>query len=173
MPKIYLAGGMEKAGEFGAIWRERITPHLESHGYTVWNPYKEEIKVGIDVTRLAVLKDTDYEKFIMFIQRVIDHDINALKTCSAVAVRIDDSVLKGAGTYGELTLCRIFNIPVYAWIDLPNGKKDVPSWAMGCLTEYTTDKEEFYGMLAKASLKSNHTAHSEYVEDWAGVINDT
>ena len=109
----------------------------------------------------------------MYIQQIIDHDIAALKTCAAVAVRIDESVLKGAGTYGELTLCRMFNIPAYAWIDLPNGKKDVPSWAMGCLTNYTTDKEEFYKMLAEVSLERKLTAHSEYVEEWAGVISDS
>lgn len=173
MTKIYLAGGMEKAGEYGAIWRERITPHLESHGYTVWNPYKEEIKVGIDVMLLAALKETDYDKFIMFCQRIIDHDMAALKTCAAVAVRIDESVLKGAGTYGEITVCRLYNIPVYAWIDLPNGKKDVPSWAMGCLTEYTTDKDEFYRMLAKADLKKTPCPNTEYVEEWSGTISDT
>ena len=173
MRKVYLAGGMEKAGEFGSIWRERITPHLESCGYTVWNPYVEEVKIGVNVKTLAMLKESNYDKFLMYIQRIVDHDLAALKTCALVAVRIDDSVLKGAGTYGELTMCRLFDIPVYAWIDLPNGERDVPSWAMGCLTDYTTDKHEFYSMLANADIRDGHDPHLEYVEVWSGVISDT
>jgi hypothetical protein len=150
LPLIYLAGGMEKAGAYGAIWRANITPHLEALGYEVWNPCLQELNVGVGVETLASLKETDYGKFLTYCQKIIDYDIEALVKCAAVAVRIDDSVLKGAGTYGELTVCRMNNIPTYAWIDLPNGKKDVPSWAMGCLTQYTCDKEEFYKTIPKA-----------------------
>lgn len=48
MPKsiIYLAGGMERAGIAGEVWREEITPHLQQLGYKVWNPYTEQINVG-------------------------------------------------------------------------------------------------------------------------------
>ena len=149
-PLIYLAGGMEKAGEFGAIWRTDITPHLESLGYEVWNPYTQEMNVGIDVKKLGALKQTDYDLFVAFSSKIVDYDIAALQKCAAVAVRIDESVLRGDGTYGEITVCRMFDIPVYAWIDLPNGKLDVPAWAMGCLTEYTISKEEFYKMIPTA-----------------------
>lgn len=146
-PTVYLAGGMEKAGEFGRVWRENITPHLKSLGYDVWDPYHEELDVGINVEQLAKLKKTDYNKFLLFCQKIVDYDINHLKRCAAVLVRIDESVLTGAGTFGELTFCRIWKIPVHAWIDLPNNELDVPSWAMGCVTTFTTCKKEFYNSL--------------------------
>lgn len=149
-PSIYLAGGMEKAGEYGSIWRLEITPHLENLGYDVWNPYTQELNVGIDVKKLRALKDTDYESFVAYSSKIVDYDIAALQDCAAVAVRIDESVLRGAGTYGEITVCRLYNIPVYAWIDLPNGKLDVPAWAMGCLTKYTYGKSAFYEMIPHA-----------------------
>jgi len=150
-PSIYLAGGMEKAGEYGSIWREEITPHLESLGYTVWNPYKEELNVGIGPKGLADLKESNYSEFLKYCRKIIDYDIASLLKCAAVAVRIDASVLVGAGSYGELTFCHVHKIPVYAWIDLPRGKLDVPSWAMGCLTAYTCTQEDFYASIPVAS----------------------
>lgn len=167
LPSIYLAGGMEKAGEFGSIWRSDMTPHLESLGYEVWNPYTQELNVGVGVEKLQELKETDYDAFLNYCQNIVDFDIAALVECAAVAVRIDGSVLKGAGTYGEITVCRLYNVPVYAWIDLPNGKKDVPSWAMGCLTQYTCDKEEFYDMIPKAEPLFKDEDLDAYIKNWS------
>ena len=150
-PTVYLAGGMERAGENGRIWRQDITPHLEGLGYRVWNPYTEEMNVGINVESLAKLKENDYNTYLKYCTKIVDYDLKCLVECSLVAVLIDDSVLKGAGTYGELTVCRLYDVPVYAWIDLPNGRYDVPSWAMGCLTHYTEDKDEFYATIPTAA----------------------
>ena len=150
-PTIYLAGGMEKAGERGWQWRKDITPHLNNLGYEVWNPYTEELNVGIDVDGLKRLKETSYQEYLSFCRKIVDFDISALIKCAAVAVLIDESVLAGAGTYGELTVCRHYKVPVYAWIDLPNGKYDVPSWAMGCIDHYSFNEVDFY-----ASITSCH-----------------
>lgn len=150
-PVAYLAGGMEKAGEYGKTWRAEITPHLNSLGYGVWNPYMEELNVGVNVEQLAALKHSDYEAFIHYCGRVVDYDLNSLRKCTIVVVRIDESVLAGAGTYGELTLCRYWGIPAHAWIDLPNREYGVPGWAMGCLTTYTTSREVFYGQIPFAT----------------------
>lgn len=157
---IYLAGGMEKAGEYGRIWRDEMTPHLISLGYDVWNPYEEEVNVGAGPESLSALKYTDYDSFVKYCRKIVKYDISCLVKCAAVAVRVDESVLKGAGTYGEITVCDMYDIPVYAWIDLPEGKYDVPAWAMGCITEYTTDKDEFYSMIPKATVAEN------YWQDW-------
>ena len=164
-PKIYLAGGMEKAGEYGAIWRAEMTPHLEALGYQVWNPYTEEMNVGIDPKGLIKLKSSDFEAFVRYCRKIVEYDISCLAECSAVAVRIDDSVLKGAGTYGELTVCHLYKVPVYAWIDLPNDKYDVPAWAMGCIDEFTYDKQEFYDMLSVASGRRPESLDEETYRD--------
>lgn len=172
-PTIYLAGGMEKAGAYGAIWRKEITPHLESLGYEVWNPYLEELNVGIDVKGLSNLKENDFKGYLKFCKDIVDYDIAVLVKCAAVAVRIDKSVLQGAGTFGELTVCRLYKVPVYAWIDLPNGEMDVPAWAMGCLDEYTTDKEEFYKMIPQAVERKHDSNLDEYVEKWEKEMRDS
>ena len=166
LPSIYLAGGMEKAGEFGSVWRSDITPHLRTLGYEVWNPYTQERNVGIGVKELTSLKDTDYTKFLGYCRSIVDYDIAALVECAAVVVRIDESVLRGAGTYGEITVCRLYNVPVYAWIDLPNGEKDVPAWAMGCLTKYTCNKDDFYRMLPKAEATLKDEGLDAYIKNW-------
>ena len=177
-PTVYLAGGMEKAGDYGRIWRKDITPHLENLGYRVWNPYTEEMNVGINVESLAQLKQDDYDSYLEYCRKIVDYDIKCLLDCSLVAVRIDESVRQGAGTYGELTVCRLYHVPVYAWIDLPNGKYDVPSWAMGCVTHYTYNKEEFYKSIPTAgkSLELSETkgrdAIEEYIKMWEPEFSD-
>jgi hypothetical protein len=148
--KIYLAGAMERAGEYGAVWRDEITPHLETLGYRVWNPYKEELNTGITVPELAALKKADFAEYTRFCRRIVDYDIDNLLTCSIVACRVDAPTLKGAGTFGELTVCRMKGIPVYAWIDLPGGEYDVPAWAIGCLTKFSHTKEDFYASIPPA-----------------------
>lgn len=152
IPTIYLAGGMEHAGPYGAEWRRDMTPFLEQSGYEVWDPYLQEPNVGVNVKTLSKMKSDNYELFLTYVRKIVDYDINTLKDCAAVAVRIDQSVLDGAGTYGELTLCRVYNIPVYAWIDLPRGKLDVPAWAMGCVTSYTYERNKFYQMIPSVDV---------------------
>jgi len=147
---IYLAGGMENAGAAGKEWRDELTPHLIQLGYKVWNPYIEQSNLGITVSELLDLKRTDFDKYRDFCKKIVQYDIEELKLCRAVAVKIDQSVLNGAGTFGELTLCAYLDIPVYAWVDLPGGIYDVPSWAVGCLLNWTSNKEAFYNMIPPA-----------------------
>lgn len=151
-PIVYLAGGMERAGENGKIWRRDITPHLKALGYDVWNPYKEEVKVGISTKSVAALKRTNYTQYLFYIRRIIKHDIEHLLQCSLVVTLIDQSVLNGAGTFGELTYCFMNDIPVHAWIDLPANEYGVPSWAMGCVTEFKINKKSFYDSIPNAEV---------------------
>jgi len=149
-PLVYLAGAMEKAGPFGAAWREEITPYLEDLGYKVWNPYKEEINAGITVGELSRLKITDFPAYKKHCENIIDYDLSQLVDCSLVVCLLDWAVQLGAGTYGELTVCRLHKIPVYAWINRRKGEKGIPGWALGCLTEYVTTKEDFYKLIPPA-----------------------
>lgn len=143
-PLVYLAGAMEKAGEYGHIWREEITPHLEFLGYEIWNPYKEEMNVGINVEELSTLKHTNFDAYEKFCQKIVDYDIKHLLKCDLVVCRLDWAVQMGAGTYGELTVCRVNDIPVYAWVDREKNEYDLPGWVVGCLTAYTSTKNRHY-----------------------------
>lgn len=149
-PTVYLAGGMEKSGDQGRVWRDEIIPHLSDLGYKVWNPYSETQRSGVSVEELLALKESDFEAFRQEIGKIIDHDLNELSKCEMLVCRLDKAVLNGSGTLSELTFCRCKGIPSYVWIDLPNGKNDVPMWAMGCITAYTEDKDEFYKLIPAA-----------------------
>lgn len=149
-PRAYLAGAMEKAGEYARTWRAEITPHLEALGYRVFNPCLEEMKVGIDVPSLLQVKNTDFLAYKRWMEQIVDYDLAALESCDLVVCLLDYAVLSGAGTYGELTLARRLGMPVYAWVDLPRGAYDLPGWALGCLTTYHETKEEFYAAIPAA-----------------------
>jgi hypothetical protein len=165
---VYLAGAMEKAGPRGLEWRSKITPHLEKLGYRVWNPYKEELNVGINVTDLMRLKKKDFDSYTYFCHKIVDYDLQHLLRCSIVVTLLDQACQEGAGTYGELTVCRLYGVPVYALIDRENGIKDIPAWAVGCLTKYTEDPEEFYSMLptAHSAIKMKSNNNMKYIRAW-------
>ena len=154
-PLVYLAGAMEKAGPYGAQWREDITPHLEKLGYSIWNPYIEEAAIDINPKKLSGLKRSNYETFKKYCRKIVDYDLEHLKKCAVVVCRLDWAVQLGAGTYGELTVCHLLGIPVYAWIDRKGGVRDIPGWAMGCVTKYSCNKEEFYQLIPSAERFTN------------------
>jgi nucleoside 2-deoxyribosyltransferase len=153
-PLVYLAGSIMAAKDGGLAWRADITPHLNNLGYTLFNPvYDQPRLTGISKDSLLSLQKTgkidDYQKAC---NTVVDTDISILKKASIVVAKIDEGVLNGAGTFGELTVARMLGIPVFAWIDLPGGINQVPAWAFGCITHYTVQEREFYKMIPSVSV---------------------
>lgn len=168
-PTVYLSGGMEKSGEAGVHWREEITPLLEQRGYTVFNPYRQPWNREITPEEMRHLRDHDFSLFMDSMRKKIDLDLSKLVGCAAAVVKIDDSVLGGSGTFGELTLCYYYKIPVYAWVDLPGGIEDVPLWALGCLTSITCSRDYFYSSIPRASSLTQVSWEKhleEYVKEW-------
>ena len=148
-PAIYLAGAMEKAADGGKGWREEITPILTRMGYLVVDPCITESTVA-DPVGLAEAKCNDFARYKRLAEDIVTFDLDLIEGCAGVFVRIDTPTLKGAGTFGEITFCRRNDIPVYAWIDLPEGKYEVPGWAMGCLTTYAETHEEALALVPPA-----------------------
>jgi nucleoside 2-deoxyribosyltransferase len=152
-PKVYLAGGMEHAEGWGQSWREEFTPWLESLGFEVFNPYTgQEDSTGYSMEGLRELKESSMEEYHKVMTLIVSEDLRELSKCEAVVCYLDESILKGAGTYGELTFCANEGIPVYALIDLPEGAKSLPGWCLGCITIYTEVKEEIKSIVPHAHI---------------------
>lgn len=150
--KIYLAGAMEKAFDNGFVWREKISPHLETLGYEVLNPCIIEDNAGITPAILKKYKKDNIRFYKNLATEIVDTDLKYVNECDIIICKLDKNVLSGAGTYGELTLARFLKKPVYAWIDtssLSNGIRDLPVWCVGCLTDYmeTSTLENFSSAL--------------------------
>ena len=46
--RTYLAGAMDRVPDGGVVWRDKITPLLESKGVVVLNPCDKPVEVGIE-----------------------------------------------------------------------------------------------------------------------------
>jgi nucleoside 2-deoxyribosyltransferase len=145
-PRVYLAGGMEHAEGWGQGWREEFTPWLKELGYEPYNPMEAQ-KEHSSMEELAELKATSIRKYQAAMSGIIEADLNQLSQCRVVVCYLDDSVLKGAGTYGELTYCKANGIPVFACIDLPKGAEDLPGWCLGCITDFEESVPMFKYMM--------------------------
>lgn len=135
--KAYLSGAMEQARDEGAGWRERITDWLKSNlGHGVINPVEE---TGILVAKEGAFdyrqwKNSDPERFIQFVRKLIDRDIKAVtKEADYVICYWNKDVLKGGGTHGEVTLAYHYGIPVFLVNELP--QQDLSGWILSCSTE--------------------------------------
>lgn len=167
-PLVYLAGSIMEAKDGGVGWRADITPHLDTLGYQIFNPVFDQPRIsGISKDSLLSLQKTDIVKYHEAATKIVDTDLTILNKASLLLVKIDEGVLKGSGTFGELTVAHMRGIPVFAWIDLPKGVFSVPSWAFGCVNYYTVQEREFYKMIptAKALREAIQKEHDSY-DNW-------
>lgn len=132
--RIYLAGAISHAPDFGYGWRMELTSTLENKGYSVWDPCLQQELNGIAPRELHKLKYKNYQEFLEQCSKVVEFDLGNLKKSSAVFCKIDDAVLKGAGTIGEITTCQVLGIPVYMWIDMEDWKTKLSGWILACAT---------------------------------------
>ena len=150
-PLVYLAGAISKCEDGGLAWRLGIMPHLHKLGYDTFNPVTEQPKLsGVDKDLLRQQKLTDLNLYKESCHKVVDVDLKVLKKCSLVVCKLDDNVFGGAGTFGELTVARYLEIPVFAWIDFRAGMSSVPDWAMGCITKFSLSENDFYNLIPAA-----------------------
>lgn len=155
---VYLAGAISAAKDNGAGWRTDISPHLLNLGYQIFNPVFDQPRMtGISREGLQILKETDIDLYREACTKIVDMDLMILTKSKLVVVKIDESTIKGSGTFGEMTVAHLHNIPVLAWIDLPMGVADVPSWAFGCITHYTVHERDFYKMIPSAKALEAET----------------
>ncbi len=145
LPKVYLCGGMEYAGDGGAGWRKEATEALHQLGYDVFNPCTDEAPLlyphGLKNAKEFVnLKYTDVPKFRMVMKHIIDYDLDVLTKCDVVLAYLDQTAIGGAS--GEMTLAYYMKIPVVG-VQVTRDLVGIPGWNLGCV-------DTLFDSLAKA-----------------------
>ena len=133
----YLSGPIENALNDGAGWRNDIAHWLENElNHQVFNPVTEtkSITKELNTDDFRLMKTTNPEQYKNIIRKIIQVDLDAVvKGSDYLIVNWDESVFKGGGTHGEITMAYWFKKPVYMVNTLP--LKDVSSWIFSC-TDY-------------------------------------
>ena len=139
----YLSGPIENAQNDGAGWRNDITFWLESKlNHKVFNPVIETKNIikKYDASDFRMMKKTNSEGYKKIIREIIKVDLDAVVNQSDyLIVKWDESVFKGGGTHGEVTMAYWFGKPVYLINSLP--LDDVSSWIFSC-SDYIFDNFE-------------------------------
>jgi nucleoside 2-deoxyribosyltransferase len=136
-PRIYLAGGMENAPDYGVRWRTRVQKWLIKDGWEVHNPCTKEtdifVRRGVKAStfkKLKTRKTLDVYKSIM--RDLIEFDLKTIEQCDAVLCYWDEYV--SGGTFHELGHAYYTaKIPVIIMAKLP--LKKVSGWSLGCMKE--------------------------------------
>ena len=141
--KAYLSGGIERAENKGAGWRDDLNPWLDQHGFQGINP--------IDFDKEIVYPDKlvdgklNYAPVRESLSKTVERDLNLVADSNIIICLWDDAAAAGAGTHGELTMARNYDIPVI--IVNKTGLK-IPVWIIGCSTYICDSFEELKGFLA-------------------------
>jgi len=149
-PLAYLSGAIANAPDGGAGWRNDIIPHLSALGYRIYNPVTDQPKAtGVSRDVLKEQLKSDLDAYQVSCQKIVKADLQAICHANIVVARIDKYL--SAGSYGELTVARMKDIPVFAWVDLPGGIKSLPAWAVGCITHFSLHGLDFYKLIPSAT----------------------
>ena len=148
----YLSGPIENAENDGADWRLSMTHWLKDEiNHNVFNPVEATRGTisGITNDDFREMKKTEPEKYKKLVRKIIDIDIKAVvENSDYLIVNWDESVFKGGGTHGEITLAYYLKKPVYLINHVPID--DLSSWIFSCSTEVFDsfdDLEYFYFIL--------------------------
>lgn len=156
---IYLCGPMEYAKNFGVNWRNDITPRLLKAGYSVFNPCnevklfnelkalkneqhkkvkkfkgKEQVKeIQATFKDLQKAENLDIPSLMNQFSKVIKYDLKEVIASDLILCQWEQNVFS-AGSSGELTVAKLFNIPV---LMVCSNIISLPKWILGCITKYT------------------------------------
>jgi len=146
-PQAYLAGAMERAPDRGRGWRERLLPVLAELGHAWFNPCEEELVVATEEERASFRewKAAGHERFVPLMQRIIDHDLAALRDSDYVVCYWDEHAQWSGGTPSEVTLGRVWGKPVYLVHAMD--RAEVSSWVQGCASLIFESLDELFDYL--------------------------
>jgi len=129
--KVYLAGPMEKARDYGTGWRNEIEPILTAKGFDVFNP-ANEVKLFKEIQRLKKNQEVaDLSKMKEHFEEIIFTDLNEVLESDVLLCHWPSITQMSAGTAGEMTVAKLFTIPVVLVTD---DIETLPKWLLGCTT---------------------------------------
>ena len=142
--QVYLAGAIEYAPDGGKVWRREMETFLRNELHlSVFNPCINEVALlsPEENSNFRDWKQSDRERFLPVIRRIIDHDLaNVVNHTEFIVCYWDEYVSMGAGTAGELTAAYMHGVPVYLVLGIPRVR--LSSWAAGCATHIFEDFDE-------------------------------
>ena len=130
----YLSGPIENAENDGADWRNDITNWLKHKlNHKVFNPVIETKSIikNHNYDDFRLMKKSNPEQYKKLIRQIIKIDLDAVvNRADYLIVKWDESVFKGGGTHGEVTMAYWLKKPVFLVNELPID--DVSSWIFSC-----------------------------------------
>ena len=130
----YLSGPIENAENDGADWRNDITNWLKHKlNHKVFNPVIETKSIikNHNSDDFRLMKKSNPEQYRRLIRQIIKIDLDAVvNSTDYLIVKWDESVFKGGGTHGEVTMAYWLKKPVFLVNELPID--DVSSWIYSC-----------------------------------------
>ena len=130
----YLSGPIENAHNDGADWRNNITEWLETKlNHKVFNPVIETKSIieHQNTSDFRLMKKTNPNEYKKIIRKIIKIDLDAVVHKSDyLIVKWDESVFRGGGTHGEVTMAYWLGKPVFLVNRLPID--DISSWIFSC-----------------------------------------
>ncbi len=136
----YLSGPIENALNDGLNWRNDIAGWLEKElQHKVFNPVTETKSIIKNYSSgdFRLMKNTNPNEYKNIIRKIIKVDLEALVNNSDyLIVKWDESIFKGGGTHGEVTMAYWLRKPVFLVNSLP--MDDLSSWIFSC-SEYIFD----------------------------------
>ena len=130
----YLSGPIENAKNSGASWRQDMTLWLEKNlNHKVFNPVIETKNIigHLNDSNFRSMKKTNPIEYKKIIRKIIKLDLEAvINDSDYLIVKWDESVLKGGGTHGEVTMAYWIKKPIFIVNSLPID--DMSSWIFSC-----------------------------------------
>jgi len=128
--RCYLVGSIDRVADFGAGWRDEITPQLEKLGITVINPLKKPVDINIedeqfrdDVTLMK--KQGRFDDIREKYKNIRNVDLRFCDISDFIVVRLSTKEF-ACGTLEELFWTNRMKKPVLVWS--VEGKENAPTW---------------------------------------------
>ena len=161
--KAYLSGPIENAKNDGASWRQDMTLWLEKNlNHKVFNPVIETKNIigHLNDSNFRSMKKTNPIEYKKIIRKIIKLDLEAvINDSDYLIVKWDESVLKGGGTHGEITMAYWIKKPIFIVNSLPID--DMSSWIFSCSDFIFNDFK---------SLKKKLTRHYKGIPNTKRII---
>lgn len=133
--RVYLAGGIDKAADFGKGWREDITPFLQELGVEIFNPCSKPQHLLNETTesvkyRHKLKSEGKFDEVAMLMKEIRHIDLRMVDVCDFLIVHLDNDV-RTCGTWEECFSANYSKKPVL--IHIEQGKVNIPDWMLGTL----------------------------------------
>lgn len=161
-PRIYLAGGMENAPDYGVGWRSRIEKWLVANGWEVHNPCTKETDIfkrrGVKASTFSKLKTAKtLDAYISIVRDLIKFDLDTINNSDVVLCYWDEYV--SGGTLHEIGHAYENKIPVIMMSKLP--LKKISGWCLGCSQEIFFKWEDVKTYLSGGKYANRTTRRSK------------